>query len=201
MTELAASAPEEAFAPTPPAWTLHNRFLLALACSSGRGRSSVIVDGQPTGLSARLFEEAAAAARRSGDAVNDAWLEHADAEEAVAAPCSAAEAAGSESALLLAASLGNRLNHGTGSTAQATFEMVPLPRIPSPALRRFLPALGAVAGRPHRGAFAGGSGPEPACWVPLLQARTALCVAPGDPPLELLVDYGANPLQLGYEYA
>ena len=40
-----------------------------------------------------------------------------------------------------------------------------------------------------------------AAWVPLLQARTALCVAPGDPPLELLVDYGANPLQLGYEYA
>ncbi|KAI3433518.1 hypothetical protein D9Q98_003328 [Chlorella vulgaris] len=170
VTEVDTSAPDEAFAPIPPSFTLNNSYLLQLCC---RGRTW-LVDGRPCGVSARNFLGVAA----GSSAVNSSWLE-------LEQPGNVEK----RQAGLIAkqAALGNMVNHCNEAGASAAFDMIPLPNSLPLSLRRLLPSLTACANRAEEGLC-----------VPLLVARRHISVQPSD-PVELLVDYGVtNPNALGY---
>lgn len=176
---LGVSAPDDACAPAPPAWTLDNHYLLQLRCLN----AACLVDGQPGGLSAQRFQAAAAswaAGQPEAALVNASWLALGGQQRAELDGRLGCEA------LLRQAALGHMLNHGPAAAANAAFDMCPLPAALPPSLQRYVPSLSV-----------GGRGEEEVRWVPLVTARTALGATAGS-PVELLVDYGINPLSLGF---
>jgi hypothetical protein len=172
LDQLAATAQDDAYAPTPPPFALHNHYLLQL----NRGGGSVLIDGRPKGLSAQRFMRAAAGGRA---AVNASWLCLGD---------SIGDEAGPSCRLRLQAALGSMINHGAGAAANAVFDLALLPPHTSPKLVQLVPSLDSgstaalVNGVPR--------------WVPLL--RACRNISANNAPVELLVDYGANPASLGF---
>lgn len=164
LDQLAATAHDDACAPSPPPFTLHNHYLLQL----GRGGCCVLVDGRPYGLSAQRFTLAA----EGWGAVNDSWL------------CLGGSRASPRCWPRLQAALGSMVNHGVGAAANAVFDLASLPPETPPELARLVPSVG--SGR------AGAAGAPR--WVPLLRACRNISA-----PAELLVDYGANPVSLGFD--
>lgn len=215
--EMTAGAPgdDDAFAPAAPTFCMGNHYLLHLRACLGR---CLMVDGRLDGLSAARF---AAAARGSGAPVNAAWLDSERWQDPSAArpgpPISGTNGAAISSstssssisrggrravqqepgALLLQAAAGHLINHQPPGKANATFDLCPLPASLAPALLRFVPALNAAGADPGLR------------WVPLVRALQPLAAPePGgggisascSPGVELFVDYGADPRNLGFHY-
>lgn len=174
------------------------------------------MDGCPRGLSARRF--AAAAGALGSQAANSAWLERQGGGAAAAVLDDRGDRAGEEDARALRAlqqqaALGHLINHPPpGQEASVFFDICPLPAsalAARPRLGSLIPSLAAGAGQePGRsggGWFRRSAAPrggyeeegEEVRWVPLVVAARAL--QEGGRPVELFVDYGVDPLGLGYQ--
>eukprot|EP00887_Chlorella_sp_A99_P001192 scaffold14.g1192.t1 len=199
VREMAATACDDAWAPTTPAWALDNSYLLALRCL----RHAALIDGCPHGLSAARF--AATMAAEGAPPANAAWLslgrqegqEPAGWQEQGPEAAAGAEGESDAEPLLLQAALGAMLNHQPDRRA-AIFQLAPLPADLPSALLRFVPSLPPAA--PVRaGGWRARRAAAPAVrWVPLVLVRSDLLVEPGASAIELFAAYGTDPCSLGY---
>ena len=197
---------EDCQAISPPSFTVSNNSLLSLRC----GAQLLLVDGRPRGFSARRFlGSAAEAAEGGGPAVNSCWVEGAWAssgafgEAAVGAGCCGAlpsrPSSGSQTAALLQqAALGHLVNHPPpDGAASLAFDVCIAPPSLDAELLSLLPSLPFQA---REGWAHTRPAPErPPRWVPLLVALRTLQADAWTDPLELFVEYGADPLALGFQ--
>lgn len=175
---LAATGPDEALSPVPPPWAVTNCYLLQVRFL----KHTFIVDGRPYGLSAQRF--AAAAAGVPPGSVNTSWL----ASIGQALPDGQQQQEPATTALQQAA-LGQRFNHQAG--APTIFDLCPFPSHLPDTLLRFVPSL--LASPDSGGGSAG------VRWVPLVLAQADFSAPPDGSPLELYVDYGTDPLHIGFQ--
>lgn len=185
--QLCIVPPEDAQAITPPPFTLSNTSLLALLC----GRQHLLVDGHPRGLSAGRFLGAAAEAAERGLAVNTSWVQDGNDGHGLLATD-----AGSGPLMMQQAALGHLANHPPAHIPVALqFDACPVPQGLPAHLLWWIPSLPCHAGG---GWFGTHPRSEQQRWVPLLVAQRELCAGAQSGPVELFVNYNADPLSLGF---
>ncbi len=190
------------------------------------GQQHLVVDGRPDALSATRFAAAAQEVLELGGQVNSAWLcPCAPSASASAAAASgwpapglgpAAEQQGADGALqflLRQAALGHLLNHPPPhTTPSVTYDLCPLPGDLPGHLMRYAPSLNFVGRR----AAARPGPPGAGTWRMVVVLRAVKDLHAGgvgnssglagrqedaedcEEPVELFMDYGRDPLSLGY---